>query len=168
MATINKGEVSRSILLGEGIPDKFVNTENEFGKIKAPATGSLQIAENKTNLDAFIEAQEAAKDSGGVTITGQGPSKTDDFLRAIDNDLIDLNNLDYQVSASDVSLQGKFDRLEYLRELRKDNRITNSRYISLTSNLKLSVEEAAVLEAEEIGRDVDPDEISSDPILMNK
>ena len=168
MATINKGEVSRSIISSPGIPDRFVDTENEFGKIKAPTTGSLELAGKSSNLDAFIEAQEAAKDSDGVTITGKGPSKTEDFLRAVDNDPDLLNNLDYQVSSSDVSLQGKFDRLKYLRELRRDNRITNSRYISLTSGLKLSIEEAAVLEAEEIGRDVDPDEISSDPILMNK
>ena len=125
-----------------------------------------------TNIDAFIDAQDAAKESGKkADLIEQAPSPTDEidnFLLGVDDGSIDLNNLDFQVSASDVPLQGKFDRLKYLRSLRKDNRITNSRYISLTAPLKLSIEEAALLEAQEIGRDVDPDEISSDPILMYK
>ena len=168
MASITKGDISRMSILSPGIPDRYVSKEDDDKKIKAPATGSLQIASDMSNLDAFIEAQEAAQESSESVITGKGPSKVDEFLNAVDDGSIDLSNLDYQVSAGDVPLQGKFDRLKYLRQLRKDNRITNSRYISLASPLKLSIEEAALLESQEIGRDVDPDEISSDPILMYK
>jgi hypothetical protein len=46
---------------------------------------------------------------------------------------IDLRNLDFQYTAKDMDLMGKFDRLNLLRELRKDGRITGSRYISLKS-----------------------------------
>jgi hypothetical protein len=172
MATINKGEADRSILNTVGIPDKFVDKTDDDKKIKAPPGGSLVVAQDMTNIDAFIEAQDAAKESGKkADLTEQAPSpadEVDNFLLGVDDGSIDLNNLDFQVSSSDVPLQGKFDRLKYLRTLRKDNRITNSRYISLTAPLKLSIEEAALLEAQEIGRDVDPDEISSDPILMYK
>ena len=172
MATINKGEADRSILNTVGIPDKFVDKTDDDKKIKAPPGGSLVVAQDMTNIDAFIDAQDAAKESGKkADLIEQAPSPTDEidnFLLGVDDGSIDLNNLDFQVSASDVPLQGKFDRLKYLRSLRKDNRITNSRYISLTAPLKLSIEEAALLEAQEIGRDVDPDEISSDPILMYK
>ena len=172
MATINKGEADRSILNTVGIPDKFVDKTDDDKKIKAPPGGSIVVATDMTNIDAFIEAQDAAKDAGKKSdLLEQAPSPADEvdsFLLGVDDGSIDLNNLDFQVSASDVPLQGKFDRLKYLRTLRKDNRITNSRYISLTAPLKLSIEEAALLEAQEIGRDVDPDEISSDPILMYK
>ena len=172
MATINKGEADRSILNTVGIPDKFVDKTDDDKKIKAPPGGSIVVAQDMTNIDAFIEAQDAAKESGKkADLTEQAPSpadEVDNFLLGVDDGSIDLNNLDFQVSSSDVPLQGKFDRLKYLRTLRKDNRITNSRYISLTAPLKLSIEEAALLEAQEIGRDVDPDEISSDPILMYK
>jgi len=172
MATINKGEADRSILNTVGIPDKFVDKTDDDKKIKAPSGGKSFFAQDMTNIDAFIEAQDAAKESGKKSdLLEQAPSpadEVDNFLLGVDDGSIDLNNLDFQVSASDVPLQGKFDRLKYLRSLRKDNRITNTRYISLTAPLKLSIEEAALLEAQEIGRDVDPDEISSDPILMYK
>jgi hypothetical protein len=172
MATINKGEADRSILNTVGIPDRFVDKTDDDKKIKAPPGGKSFFAQDMTNIDAFIEAQDAAKDAGKKSdLLEQAPSpadEVDNFLLGVDDGSIDLNNLDFQVSASDVPLQGKFDRLKYLRSLRKDNRITNSRYISLTAPLKLSIEEAALLEAQEIGRDVDPDEISSDPILMYK
>ena len=149
---------------------KFI--PNDDKKIKAPPGGNIVVAQDMTNIDAFIEAQDAAKEAGKkADLLEQAPSPADEidnFLLGVDDGSINLNNLDFQVSASDVPLQGKFDRLKYLRTLRKDNRITNSRYISLTAPLKLSIEEAALLESREIGRDVDPSEISSDPILMYK
>ena len=172
MATINKGDIDRGILDTRGIPDKYVDKTDDDKKIKAPPGGSIVVAQDMTNIDAFIEAQDAAKEAGKkADLLEQGPSPADEidnFLLGVDDGSIDLNNLDFQVSASDVPLQGKFDRLKYLRTLRKDNRITNSRYISLTAPLKLSIEEAALLESREIGRDVDPSEIKSDPILMYK
>ena len=172
MATINKGDIDRGILNTRGIPDEYVDKTNDDKKIKAPPGGSIVVAQDMTNIDAFIKAQDAAKESGKkADLLEQAPSPADEidnFLLGVDDGSINLNNLDFQVSASDVPLQGKFDRLKYLRTLRKDNRITNSRYISLTAPLKLSIEEAALLESREIGRDVDPSEISSDPVLMYK
>ena len=172
MATINKGDIDRGILNTRGIPDEYVDKTNDDKKIKAPPGGSIVVAQDMTNIDAFIKAQDAAKESGKkADLLEQAPSPADEidnFLLGVDDGSINLNNLDFQVSASDVPLQGKFDRLKYLRTLRKDNRITNSRYISLTAPLKLTIEEAALLESREIGRDVDPSEISSDPVLMYK
>jgi len=166
MASVTKGDISRISILGTGIPDEFVDKTDDDKKIKAPPTGKLLA--DTSNLDAWIKAQEAAKEAGKADITGKGPSNLDNFLNAVDDGSIDLNNLDYQVSAKDIGMQGKFDRLKYLRSLRKDNRITNTRYISLTAPLKLSLEEAALLESQEIGRDVDPTEIEGDPLLMHK
>ena len=166
MASVTKGDISRISITSPGIPDKYVSKEDDDKKIKAPPTG--QLVADASNLDAWIKAQEAAKEAGKADITGKGPSNLDNFLNAVDDGSIDLNNLDYQVSAKDIGMQGKFDRLKYLRALRKDNRITNTRYISLTAPLKLSLEEAALLESQEIGRDVDPTEIEGDPLLMHK
>ena len=106
MASITKGDISRMSILSPGIPDRYVSKEDDDKKIKAPATGSLQIASDMSNLDAFIEAQEAAQESSESVITGKGPSKVDEFLNAVDDGSIDLSNLDYQVSAGDVPLQG--------------------------------------------------------------
>ena len=167
MASVTKGDISRTSILGTGIPDEFVDKTDDDKKIKAPPTGKLLA--DTSNLDAWLKAKEAAKEAGEKPdITGKGPSNVDNFLKGVDDGSIDLNNLDYQVSAKDIGMQGKFDRLKYLRALRKDNRITNTRYISLTAPLKLSLEEAALLEAQEIGRDVDPTEIEGDPLLMHK
>ena len=168
MADIFKGEASRSSIFGHGIPDRDVDKTDDDKKIKAPPTGKL-VADS-SNIDAFIKAQEAAKEAGKKSelMEPGAPNNLDGFLLGVDDGSIDLSNLDYQVSAKDLDMQGKFDRLKYLRTLRKDNRITNSRYISLTAPLKLSLEEAALLESREIGRDVDPTEIEGDPLLMNK
>ena len=67
-----------------------------------------------------------------------------------------------------MTLMGKFDRLNYLRQLRKNGDISNTRYLSLKGDVKLTLEEAALLEGEETGRPIDPSEIEKDPILMNK
>ena len=168
MADIFTGGVSRTSVSGVGIPDRDVDKTDDDKKIKAPPTGKL-VADS-SNIDAFIKAQEAAKEAGKKSelMEPGAPNDVDNFLKAVDDGSIDLSNLDYQVSAKDLDIQGKFDRLKYLRTLRKDNRITNSRYISLTAPLKLSLEEAALLESREIGRDVDPTEIEGDPLLMNK
>jgi hypothetical protein len=64
MATINKGEADRSILNTVGIPDKFVDKTDDDKKIKAPPGGSIVVATDMTNIDAFIEAQDAAKECG--------------------------------------------------------------------------------------------------------
>ena len=168
MADIFTGGVSRKSIIGVGIPDRDVDKTDDDKKIKAPPTGKL-VADS-SNIDAFIKAQEAAKEAGKKSelMEPGAPNNLDGFLLGVDDGSIDLSNLDYQVSAKDLDMQGKFDRLKYLRTLRKDNRITNSRYISLTAPLKLSLEEAALLESREIGRDVDPTEIEGDPLLMNK
>jgi hypothetical protein len=168
MADIFTGGVSRTSASGVGIPNRDVDKTDDDKKIKAPSTGKL-VADT-SNIDAFIKAQEAAKEAGKKSelMEPGAPDNVDNFLKGVDDGSIDLSNLDYQVSAKDLDMQGKFDRLKYLRTLRKDNRITNSRYISLTAPLKLSLEEAALLESREIGRDVDPTEIEGDPLLMNK
>ena len=168
MADVFKGEASRSSIFGHGIPDRDVDKTDDDKKIKAPPTGKL-VADS-SNIDAWLKVQESAKKSGKKSelMDPGAQNNLDNFLLGVDDGSIDLSNLDYQVSAKDLDMQGKFDRLKYLRTLRKDNRITNSRYISLTGPLKLSLEEAALLESREIGRDVDPTEIEGDPLLMHK
>mgnify|MGYP003652176167 CR=1 FL=1 len=164
MAEIIKGNVNRSSVFALS-PDTI---DKEKDKIVAPATGKLQDPKAESPEDSFIQAMEAAKGTEGQTITGKGPASEDSFINAIDSGDIDLSNLDYQYSGKDMTLMGKFDRLKYLRSLKRGGRITSSRYISLKQKIGLSLEEAALLEAEEIGRAVDPEEIKSDPVLLNK
>ena len=107
---------------------------------------------------------EKIKKEGETSGTTQG----DAFLNLIDSGDVNLNNLDFQYSSKDMDLMGKFDRLNLLRELRKDDRISGSKYISLKSKIPISLEEAAILESQELNRPVDPDEIQNDPLLLNK
>jgi len=160
------GNVSRSSYFSLS-PDT-INTEKDKNKIVAPATGNLKDPNADSPEDSFIQALDAARETEGQTISGKGPASEDSFINAIDSGAIDLDNLDYQYSGKDMTLMGKFDRLEYLRSLKRGGRITSSRYISLKQNIGLTLEDAALLEAEEVGRPVDPDEIKSDPILLNK
>ena len=164
MAETIKGNVNRSSVFALS-PDTI---DKEKDKIVAPATGKLQDPKAESPEDSFIQAMEAAKGTEEQTITGKGPVSEDSFINAIDSGDIDLSNLDYQYSGKDMTLMGKFDRLKYLRSLKRGGRITSSRYISLKQKIGLSLEEAALLEAEEIGRAVDPEEIKSDPVLLNK
>ncbi len=140
--------------------------DDEKKKIVAPPTGIKPT--DTTPEDSFIRAMEAAEAGKDVTVTGKGPAHEDSFINAIDSGAIDLDELDYQYSGKDMSLMGKFDRLKYLRALKRDGRISNTRYISLKQKVGFSFEEAALLESEATGRSVDPDEIKSDPVLMNK
>ena len=160
MSELFTGTVDKSSVF-----NRAPNTEElkkEKDKIVAPATGNLKDPDASSPDDSFMQAMEAAQEAQEAGMSG------DPFIDAIDAGNIDLSNLDYQMSGKDMTLMGKFDRLKFLRSLRKDGRITPSRYITLKRGIALTIEEAALLEAKEIGRPVDPDEIKSDPILMNK
>ena len=156
------GNVSRSSLFAQSP----ATVDDEKKKIVAPPTGIKPAG--TTPEDSFIRAMEAAEAGKDVTVTGKGPAHKDPFISAIDSGAIDLDELDHQYSGKDMSLMGKFDRLKYLRALKRDGRISNTRYISLKQKVGFSFEEAALLESEATGRSVDPDEIKSDPVLMNK
>ena len=165
MADIISGEKTRFFPFLQAPETTTTDTKD---KIVAPPTGKMLY--DTTPEASFIEMLESVKEEEkkGVTITGKGPSNVDSIMNAIDSKLIDLSHLDYQYSGSDMTLMGKFDRIKYLKSLRRGGRITDTRYISLLSNVKLTIEEAALLEAEEVGRPVDPDEILRDPLLMDK
>ena len=160
MADLFTGTVDKSSIFNRA--PNTENLEKEKDKIVAPPGGNLKDPDASSPDDSFMQAMEAAQ-----TAQEEGTSG-DPFIDAIDAGDIDLSNLDYQMSGKDLTLMGKFDRLKFLRSLKKDGRITGTRYISLKSKVALTLEEAALLEAKEIGRPVDPDEIKSDPILMNK
>ena len=93
MATINKGDIDRGILDTRGIPDKYVDKTDDDKKIKAPPGGRIVVAQDMTNIDAFIEAQDAAKEAGKkADLLEQGPSPTDEidnFLLGVDDGSID-------------------------------------------------------------------------------
>jgi hypothetical protein len=145
------GNVSRSSLFAQSP----ATVDDEKKKIVAPATGIKPAG--TTPEDSFIRAMEAAEAGKDVTVTGKGPAHKDPFISAIDSGAIDLDELDHQYSGKDMSLMGKFDRLKYLRALKRDGRISNTRYISLKQKVGFSFEEAALLESEATGRSVDPD-----------
>ena len=166
MADTITGNVSRTSYFDRS-PDT-IDTEKNKNKIVASTTGKLKDPKAESPEDSFIQALDAARETEGQTITGKGPASEDSFINAIDSGAIDLDNLDYQYSGQDMTLMGKFDRLKYLRSLKRGGRITSSRYITLKQNVGLTLEEAALLEAEEVGRAIDPEEIKSDPILLNK
>ena len=160
------GDVDRTRTMpGVNFPAEVVNKEEDKDKISVP-TGRVVTEEQKetTPDDMFLSTMEKIKTQEEKT----GDTKGDVFLDLIDSGEIDLRNLDFQYTAKDMDLMGKFDRLNLLRELRKDGRITGSRYISLKSRIPISLEEAAILESQELNRPVDPDEIQNDPLLLNK
>ena len=160
------GDVDRTRTIpGVNFPAEVVNKEEDKDKISVP-TGRVVTEEQKetTPDDMFLSTMEKIKTQEEKT----GDTKGDVFLDLIDSGEIDLRNLDFQYTAKDMDLMGKFDRLNLLRELRKDGRITGSRYISLKSRIPISLEEAAILESQELNRPVDPDEIQNDPLLLNK
>ena len=160
MADLFTGTVDKSSVFNRAPSTE--NLKKEKDKIVAPPGGNLKDPDASSPDDSFMQAMEAAQEAQEAGMSG------DPFIDAIDAGNIDLSNLDYQMSGKDMTLMGKFDRLKFLRSLRKDGRITPSRYITLKRGIALTIEEAALLEAKEIGRPVDPDEIKSDPILMNK
>ena len=160
------GDVSRvRTIPGINFAAEVVNKEEDKDKIKVPI-GRVVTEEQKntTPEDMFTSTMEKIKTETETS----GSTEGDAFLNLVDQGDISLNNLDFQYSSKDMDLMGKFDRLKLLRELRKDNRITGSRYISLKSQIPISAEEAAILESRELNRPVDPDEILKDPLLMNK
>ena len=160
------GDVSRiRTMPGINFAAEVVNKEEDKDKISVP-TGRVVTEEQKntTPEDMFTSTMEKIKTETETS----GSTEGDAFLNLVDQGEISLNNLDFQYSSKDMDLMGKFDRLKLLRELRKDNRITGSRYISLKSQIPISAEEAAILESRELNRAVDPDEILKDPLLMNK
>ena len=160
------GDVSRvRTMPGINFSAEVVNKEEDKDKIKAPI-GRVVTEEQKNTTpdDMFTSTMEKIKTETETS----GSTEGDAFLNLVDQGDISLKNLDFQYSSKDMDLMGKFDRLKLLRELRKDNRITGSRYISLKSKIPISVEEAAILESRELNRAVDPDEILKDPLLMNK
>jgi hypothetical protein len=160
------GDVSRiRTMPGINFAAEVVNKEEDKDKISVP-TGRVVTEEQKdtTPEDMFTSTMEKIKTETETS----GSTEGDAFLNLVDQGEISLNNLDFQYSSKDMDLMGKFDRLKLLRELRKDNRITGSRYISLKSQIPISAEEAAILESRELNRPVDPDEILKDPLLMNK
>ena len=160
------GDVSRvRTMPGINFSAEVVNKEEDKDKIKVP-TGRVVTEEQKNTTpdDMFTSTMEKIKTETETS----GSTEGDAFLNLIDQGDISLNNLDFQYSSKDMDLMGKFDRLKLLRELRKDDRITGSRYISLKSQIPISLEEAAILESRELNRAVDPDEILKDPLLMNK
>ena len=160
------GDVSRvRTMPGINFSAEVVNKEEDKDKIKVP-TGRVVTEEQKNTTpdDMFTSTMEKIKTETETS----GSTEGDAFLNLVDQGDISLNNLDFQYSSKDMDLMGKFDRLKLLRELRKDDRITGSRYISLKSQIPISLEEAAILESRELNRAVDPDEILKDPLLMNK
>ena len=163
MSELFKGTTDRGSFFDRA-PDANVEKVEEK-KIVAPATGNLKDPNASSPEDSFLQAMEAAKQAGETIETTE---EKDPFIAAIDSGEIDLANLDYQFSAKDMTLMGKFDRLKFLRSLRSDGRITSQRYISLKRNISFSFEEAALLESKQVGRPVDPDEIKADPLLLNK
>ena len=147
-------------------PAEVINEKKEGeDKISVPESRVVTEAQKDANPDdMFLSTMEKIKKEGETSGTTQG----DAFLNLIDSGDVDLNNLDFQYSSKDMDLMGKFDRLNLLRELRKDDRISGSKYISLKSKIPISLEEAAILESQELNRPVDPDEIQNDPLLLNK
>ena len=140
------GDVDRTRTIpGVNFPAEVVNKEEDKDKISVP-TGRVVTEEQKetTPDDMFLSTMEKIKTQEEKT----GDTKGDVFLDLIDSGEIDLRNLDFQYTAKDMDLMGKFDRLNLLRELRKDGRITGSRYISLKSRIPISLEEAAILESQ--------------------
>jgi hypothetical protein len=151
-----KGDVSRS--------------SYTFGNITGPDTKETEYKKNEQEVlkaesekDSFLKAAES-----GTFVTVGKEKGGDSFIQAIDSGELNLNELEYTYSPNDMTMMGKFDRLNYLRELRKNGDISNTRYVSLKKGITLTLEEAALLEAEEMGRPIDPEEIEKDPILMNK
>jgi hypothetical protein len=147
-------------------PAEVVNEKKEGEDRVSVPTGRVVTEEQKDSNpdDMFLSTMEKIKKEKETSDTTQG----DAFLNLIDSGDVDLNNLDFQYSSKDMDLMGKFDRLNLLRELRKDDRISGSKYISLKSKIPISLEEAAILESQELNRPVDPDEIQNDPLLLNK
>ena len=147
-------------------PAEVINEKKEGeDKISVPESRVVTEAQKDANPDdMFLSTMEKIKKEGETSGTTQG----DAFLNLIDSGDVDLNNLDFQYSSKDMDLMGKFDRLNLLRELRKDDRISGSKYIALKSKIPISLEEAAILESQELNRPVDPDEIQNDPLLLNK
>ena len=147
-------------------PAEVVNEKKEGEDRISVPTGRVVTEEQKDSNpdDMFLSTMEKVKKEKETSGTTQG----DAFLNLIDSGNVDLNNLDFQYSSKDMDLMGKFDRLNLLRELRKDDRISGSKYISLKSKIPISLEEAAILESQELNRPVDPDEIQNDPLLLNK
>ena len=141
-----------------------------FGNLTGPDTKETEYKKEEQKVltkeaekDPFLEAMETD------TFVPIGKEKAgDSFIQAIDSGDINLDDLEFQYSPNDMTLMGKFDRLNYLRQLRQNGDISNTRYLSLKGDIKLTLEEAALLEAEETGRPIDPAEIEKDPILMNK
>ena len=147
-------------------PAEVINEKKEGEDRISVPTGRVVTEEQKDANpdDMFSSTMEKIKKEGETSGTTQG----DAFLNLIDSGDINLNNLDFQYSSKDMDLMGKFDRLNLLRELRRDDRISGSKYIALKSKIPISLEEAAILESQELNRPVDPDEIQNDPLLLNK
>ena len=141
-----------------------------FGNITGPKTEETEYKKEEQKVltkeaekDPFLEAMETD------TFVPIGKEKAgDSFIQAIDSGEINLDDLEFQYSPNDMTMMGKFDRLNYLKQLRQNGDISNTRYLSLKRDVKLTLEEAALLEGEETGRPIDPSEIEKDPILMNK
>ena len=147
-------------------PAEVINEKKE-GEDRISVPESRVITEEQKDAnpdDMFSSTMEKIKKEGEKSGTTQG----DAFLNLIDSGDVDLNNLDFQYSSKDMDLMGKFDRLNLIRELRRDDRISGSKYIALKSKIPISLEEAAILESQELNRPVDPDEIQNDPLLLNK
>ena len=147
-------------------PAEVINEKKEGEDRISVPTGRVVTEEQKDANpdDMFSSTMEKIKKEGETSGTTQG----DAFLNLIDSGDVNLNNLDFQYSSKDMDLMGKFDRLNLLRELRRDDRISGSKYIALKSKIPISLEEAAILESQELNRPVDPDEIQNDPLLLNK
>ena len=147
-------------------PAEVINEKKEGeDRISVPESRVVTEAQKDANPDdMFSSTMEKIKKEGETSGTTQG----DAFLNLIDSGDVNLNNLDFQYSSKDMDLMGKFDRLNLLRELRRDDRISGSKYIALKSKIPISLEEAAILESQELNRPVDPDEIQNDPLLLNK
>tara|TARA_R110001592_G_scaffold25037_1_gene95715 strand:- start:256 stop:3795 length:3540 start_codon:yes stop_codon:yes gene_type:complete len=170
--SILTGDISRKSATNTLITPKTIEKDNKApSSIGKPRDEKELETASSEGFNSFLEEINAGNvDLNNVQkgMSFMDPNKSNSLLNDINAGKINLKDLQYQTNAEDLTMLGKFDRIKYLKKLKEDGNIDARRYLSLKQNLDFTIEEAALLEAEETGRTIDPADFKKDPILMDK